>query len=278
MLHHKSNISFEYCKLQPDDICGPCLCKDDARVLKKCYCDCQNIQPKRDCLEHKQVGVTVNGVYKIHQDILKIIQVYCDQTNDGSGWTVFQRRIDESVDFFRDWEHYKQGFGNLRNEFWLGNENIFTSTLQGFYPRGNELRTDMINDKKSRKHVKYVIFHIASASTKHTLHVSDFTGDLSDRLKRLSKQSFSIFDADNDGNSVRNCGFQFCAGWWFHGANRYDANLNGFYYSGGKMGIDGHNRNIPAAYSGIHWFSHGFNEWDGRGSLSFTEMKVRRKI
>ena len=35
VLHRKTNINFEYCKLQPDDICGPCLCKDDARLLKK---------------------------------------------------------------------------------------------------------------------------------------------------------------------------------------------------------------------------------------------------
>ena len=40
LLQQKTNINFEHCKLQPDDICGPCLCKDDARVLKKCYCDC----------------------------------------------------------------------------------------------------------------------------------------------------------------------------------------------------------------------------------------------
>ena len=88
MLHQKTNINFKYCNLQPDDICGPCLCKDDARVLKKYYCDCQNLQAKRDCLKHKQVGIMVNGIYKIHQNILKIIQVYCDQTTDGGGWTV----------------------------------------------------------------------------------------------------------------------------------------------------------------------------------------------
>ena len=229
-------------------------------------------------MQHKQVGIKVNGVYKIHQNIRKIIQVYCDQTTDGGGWTVFQQRTDGSVSFFRDWEHYKQGFGSLQNEHWLGNENLFTLTLQGLYPRGNELRIDMMNAKKTRKHVKYANFHIASASTKYTLHVSGFTGDSFDTLKEHNKQSFSTVDADNDSNSLTNCAFVFCAGWWFHGTSCYHANLNGFYYSGGKMGIDVDNRNIPAEFSGIHWLSDGFNGRNGRDSLLFTEMKVRRKI
>ena len=98
-------------------------------------------------MDFKQVGVKVNEIYKIHQNILKIIQVYCDQTTDGGVWTVIQRRIDGSLDFFRDWENYKKGFGNLQNEFWLGNENILTLTLQGLNLRGNELRIEMMNAK-----------------------------------------------------------------------------------------------------------------------------------
>ena len=45
--------------MKPDDICGPCLCRDRERVSKKYYCKCQNLQHKRDCLEHKQVGIKV---------------------------------------------------------------------------------------------------------------------------------------------------------------------------------------------------------------------------
>ena len=45
------------------------------------------------------------------------MQVYCDQKTDGRGWTVIQRRVDGSVNFFRDWVNYKNGFGQLQNEF-----------------------------------------------------------------------------------------------------------------------------------------------------------------
>ena len=273
MLHLKTNINFEYCKLQSDDICGPCLCKDDARLLKRYYCNCQNLQAKRDCLEHKRFGVKLNGVYKIHQNILKIIQVYCDQTTDGGGWTVFQRRIDGSVDFFRDWEHYKQGFGNLQNEFWLGNENIFTLTLQGLYPRGNELRIDMINAKKVKKSVRYTNFHITNAASKYTLHVNGYTGTLADALKPHNRQKFSTFDSDNDSRSTANCASWLFGGWWF--TDCHDSNLNGKYYSGGKMAIDYDSKNI-LIYTGVQWLSNGFN--GDSDSLVFTEMKVRRKL
>ena len=43
---------------------------------------------------------------------------------------MIQRRLDGSVDFYRGWEDYKRGFGDLRGEFWLGLEKIARLTNQ----------------------------------------------------------------------------------------------------------------------------------------------------
>lgn len=51
------------------------------------------------------------------------------ETN-GGGWTLIQRRKVGLTSFNRDWKHYKNGFGSIRGDFWLGNDHIFRLTRQ----------------------------------------------------------------------------------------------------------------------------------------------------
>ncbi|KAK3587898.1 hypothetical protein CHS0354_014410 [Potamilus streckersoni] len=57
--------------------------------------------------------------------------VLCDMDTDGCGWTVFQRRVDGTVNFARGWTEYQVGFGNLKGKFWLGNQQLHLLTKQG---------------------------------------------------------------------------------------------------------------------------------------------------
>ena len=85
-------------------------------------------------------GDTTNGVYTIRlPNTTAVLEAYCDQTTDGGGWLVIQRRKDGWVDFYQDWERYKNGFGeDVSNEFWLGNDNLHMLTTTP-----HELRVDL---------------------------------------------------------------------------------------------------------------------------------------
>ncbi|VDH94788.1 Hypothetical predicted protein [Mytilus galloprovincialis] len=72
--------------------------------------DCKDVKTKKG-----------NGIYKIYPNHAELgFDVYCDYEIDNGGWTVFQRRINGKTDFYRGWEAYENGFGDLEAEFWLG--------------------------------------------------------------------------------------------------------------------------------------------------------------
>ncbi|KAG8173470.1 hypothetical protein JTE90_001425 [Oedothorax gibbosus] len=80
-----------------------------------------------DCETLLKSGNTKSKMYTVwpKSRILeeKPVEVYCDMETDGGGWTVIQRRgnFSRAKDyFFRNWEAYKKGFGNVEEDFWLG--------------------------------------------------------------------------------------------------------------------------------------------------------------
>ncbi|XP_067945179.1 ficolin-2-like [Watersipora subatra] len=83
----------------------------------------------KDCQDHYEHGSTSSGVYLIDppSSDLNPFKVWCDFF-DGHGWTAFQKRFDGSIVFYQDWLSYKQGFGNITGEYWLGLDKIHALT------------------------------------------------------------------------------------------------------------------------------------------------------
>ena len=87
---------------------------------------------------------------------------------------VFQRRQNGSVDFYRDWSDYENGFGNVNSEHWLGNENIHRITGQGEY----EVRIDLVDFKDNEAYAKYDKFALGNATTNYKLILGhDYNGN-----------------------------------------------------------------------------------------------------
>ncbi|XP_028411165.1 ryncolin-1-like [Dendronephthya gigantea] len=180
--------------------------------------------------------------------------VFCDMTTSGRGWTVFQRRLDGSVDFYRGWEDYKHGFGNLSGEYWLGLDKIHMMTNIS----QNELRIDMENTSGNTRYAHYDSFKVSSENVKYKLNVGGYHGTAGDSLKRHNGMDFTTKDADNDIWG-RNCAARFKGAWWY--SDCHHSNLNGLYHYG----------NHTSRADGVNWF-----HWKGHYySLKSTSMKIR---
>ena len=99
-------------------------------------------------------------------------------TTDGGGWTVFQRRLDGSVDFYLGWESYKNGFGDLKGEFWLGNDNLHRLTANSDV----RLRIDLEDFDGNIAYAEYTTFKVADAADKYRLLIGGYSGTAGDSM------------------------------------------------------------------------------------------------
>ncbi|XP_058972979.2 microfibril-associated glycoprotein 4-like isoform X1 [Pocillopora verrucosa] len=214
--------------------------------------NCQNFA--RNCAEIYRSGKKTDGVYIIKPDDLPAFDVFCDQTTEGGGWTVFQKRLDGSVKFYLKWADYKSGFGDLNGEFWLGLDKIHRLTLDN----NSMLRVDLEDFQGETRYAEYNLFGVTSEKDKYRLILGDYSGSAGDSLSHHRNRSWSTPDQDND-EWEKNCARTRHGAWWY--VKCYHSNLNGRYH---------HRTDSSYAY-GVIW-----RGWGGqRYLLKRTEMKLR---
>uniref|UniRef100_A0A8C6U1Z8 Fibrinogen C-terminal domain-containing protein n=1 Tax=Neogobius melanostomus TaxID=47308 RepID=A0A8C6U1Z8_9GOBI len=239
-----------------------------------------------DCSDiFKQNPSSASGVYSIYPFSERFsVQAYCDRETDGGGWTVIQRRMDGTVNFYRGWDQYVAGFGDAGGEYWLGLMVIHRITAK----RPQELLVEMEDFEGNKASARYSSFSVGSECDGYKLTVSGFTDGgagqvknqhehydllkknvithqqafcvvVGDSLTQHSNLKFSTFDKDQDV-STGNCAKLFLGAFWF--GNCHNANLNGVY----RWGADS---TIFAV--GVEWLS-----WKGHDySLKSISFKTR---
>ncbi|KAK5854580.1 hypothetical protein PBY51_004764 [Eleginops maclovinus] len=203
-----------------------------------------------DCSQELLNGILTSGEVEIFPQGRSgtPMMVYCDMETDGGGWTVFQRRKDGSVDFFRGWKEYIKGFGSLSGEFWLGLDNLYNLTSM----TKMTLRVDLRHQDEA-VFAKYSTFELVKRNYK--LIVGGYSGTAGDSLSYHNQRIFSTKDRDL-APFITRCAISYRGGWWYK--NCHEANLNGVY---GK----------DINHQGVIWTT-----WKGKQfSIEFAEMKMR---
>ena len=175
---------------------------------------------------------------------------------NGGGWLVIQRRVSGGTEnFYRPWEEYEDGFGNLNGEFWYGLKNIHCLTNY----QDVELKIELKRDDGTGITWTYQVFKVEGPDTNYILRIGEGQGTNSyDAMAVHNNRPFSTYDQDHDA-SGGNCAQSHKGAWWYTSCYGTGANLNSPHVK-------------TATYDQILWY-------DGSTYVYFpnVEMKIRPK-
>ncbi|SPP81884.1 ryncolin-2-like [Drosophila guanche] len=198
--------------------------------------------------QHSEINVIVVPEYSKHPFV-----VACDQLSHGGGWTIVLRRTDGSEDFYRDWNDYKNGFGKLENEFFLGLDKLHAMSSA----QGQELLVLLEDNGGERRYQMYDNFKIGSEQDGFALEsLGNTSGNAGDALATHLGQKFTTRDRDNDKHAASNCAVTYSSAWWYNACHH--SNL------AGKYGDNTHGK-------GINWYQFKGHTY----SLKRAQMMIR---
>ncbi|CAC5371735.1 Fibrinogen-like protein 1,Tenascin,Ryncolin-2,Ryncolin-4,Ficolin-1-B,Ficolin-1-A,Angiopoietin-related protein 1,Ficolin-2,Ryncolin-1,Tenascin-R,Ryncolin-3,Ficolin-1,Angiopoietin-4 [Mytilus coruscus] len=203
---------------------------------------------------------TCSGVYTIQPKNGPTMIVFCEMDTDRGGWTTIQRRYNGSVDFYRDWNEYKTGFGYIAGEHWLGNDNLhYILRQQNSY----QVRFDLEDINRISAYAIYDTIYVGNESTNYQITITGYSGTAGDSMMDGQKnptngRMFSTRDRDNDIHTSLSCSIDKKSGWWHGRCTK--ANINGVFLLESYISAN------------IHWVP-----WR-RGDITKTRMSVKPRI
>ncbi|XP_071797135.1 microfibril-associated glycoprotein 4-like [Asterias amurensis] len=194
------------------------------------------------CQKFREAGYSGSNVYTVYPSgpSAADMRVYCDMVTDDRGWIVFQRRLNGSVDFNRNWAEYKSGFGDPSGEYWLGNDNLVALTSADF----TKLRVVLESDGETG-YVEYDGVSVTGSEYIFTYTNYILGAPAKNSLNDNKGKMFTTRDRDNDEASG-NCAEQTHGAWWFKDCT-VKSHLNGEYEQNpvGRRGIVWYEWNQP---------------------------------
>ncbi|XP_017849078.1 ficolin-1-like [Drosophila busckii] len=192
------------------------------------------------------------------------LPIACGNGTDGNStterWIGVLNRTDGNLNFYRDWQEYKLGFGDLSNEFFIGLESLHNMTAN----QTHELLINLQDFNGSSRYAHYDNFKVGNENSSYTLEsLGNYTGNAGDSLVYHLGMKFTTYDRDND-RSEHNCAVERMGAWWYNWCN--NSNLFGMYLKS--------DYNATIGVRGITW-------WDWRGpyySYKKVQMLVRPRL
>ncbi|XP_069102170.1 angiopoietin-related protein 7-like [Argopecten irradians] len=196
----------------------------ECKTYTKALCDGNGVNLSSVIQMYTKKGADsacISGVYDYTVTGLggPTIQVYLDVDTADGPWI---RRTSADVDFYRNWADYKNGFGNLHGNFWLGNDNIHLLTSTPMI-----LRVELEGWYGKIVYAQYSSFQIANETQNYRLAIAGFSGSVSyNALAVHDGYDFTTYDRDNDVHR-QNCASVYKGAWWY--TDCHTCNLNGLY-------------------------------------------------
>ena len=176
-------------------------------------------------------------------------------TTDQGGWLVFQRRQDGSIDFYRNYSQYTNGFGDVSKEHWLGLELLHQLSTKYTV----KLRVDLEDWEGNKAYATYSKFSVGDAASGYRLSVAGYAGTAGNGLEYQNAMKFTTYDKDQDSSSGSSCAVDYSGAWWYNECHH--SNLNGLYRRG----------QVTTNANTVNWYP-----WKGQYySIKRTEMKIK---